>query len=118
MALREACLRRQYVQCLTLMAQWQSEAPTSPRRRRIAGELERLPFYDVDTVDRLAGFFDASPVEEPVTPESLRRDASLYRVFYWSGAPFHRDALQSRLQACSDPGCARALRGGPRDSSS
>ncbi|MGI9591551.1 MAG: hypothetical protein ACR2P8_09295 [Myxococcota bacterium] len=108
LALREACSRRQYVQCLTLVAQWRYEDPDSPRLRRISAELAKLPFFDPAVVERLTGFFDDSPVAESVTLESLQRDVSLYRVFFWSGAPFHPEALQRRLEACEDPRCAVA----------
>lgn len=109
LAMLEACKRGQYVQCLTLMAQWQHEDPSSFRRRSIAKEMGALTFYDAALVDRLVGFFDDSPVVGGVTPESLQRDITLYRTFFWSGAPFHPMALQRRLEACGGPGCPQVV---------
>jgi hypothetical protein len=113
--IRHTCNNRD-PRCVTLIARWRHEDPSSPRLARSLRELRR----DEDVVDTLsdsnldyiAQLFEAGGITDvPPTYDTARIVLGLFDRFYHHGVPFDSRALRAAWEHCSrdDPRCASGL---------
>jgi hypothetical protein len=112
----ETC-RWRPVECTTLLAAWQHEAPDSPVLASLLERTATLPSEgdppDLSLVAPLARLF-GDAATEPELPVDALEAARRFSLFYHHSAPFSREALAEHFSRCAldarrRAACARNL---------
>jgi len=107
----EACKTRPWI-CATLVAQWFAAIDESPGREKVILDLLQNPPFrrhlGPQKLQALTGFFQPDlETTEALGPKEAERLSDLFIEYYFHGAPFSFDALESIWRRCHDGGGLR-----------